>query len=114
MSLSPGKSAEAGESNDEKLPRLRSLRSCACPRAQPTASWVTRWTLPARAHLPHAAYDEGRATITNSFVEHMFRCLDCRACETACPSGVQFGHMMEDMRGEIVKQRPATGCRGLC
>ncbi len=52
------------------------------------------------------AYDEGRANITDSFVEHMFRCLDCRACETACPSGVQFGHMMEEMRGEIVKQRP--------
>ena len=29
------------------------------------------------------AYDEGRTTITDSFVEHMFRCLDCRACETA-------------------------------
>jgi glycolate oxidase iron-sulfur subunit len=53
------------------------------------------------------AYDEGRARITDSFVEHMFRCLDCRACETACPSGVHFGHMMEEMRGEIVKQRPA-------
>ena len=53
------------------------------------------------------AYDEGRATITDSFVEHMYRCLDCRACETACPSGVQFGHMMEEMRGEIIRQRPA-------
>jgi glycolate dehydrogenase iron-sulfur subunit len=53
------------------------------------------------------AYDEGRATITDSFVEHMFRCLDCRACETACPSGVQFGHMMETMRSDIIKQRPA-------
>jgi glycolate oxidase iron-sulfur subunit len=53
------------------------------------------------------AYDEGRATITDSFVEHMFRCLDCRACETACPSGVQFGHMMETMRSDIIRQRPA-------
>jgi glycolate oxidase iron-sulfur subunit len=53
------------------------------------------------------AYDEGRTTITDSFVEHMFRCLDCRACETACPSGVQFGHMMEEMRGRIVNERPA-------
>jgi glycolate dehydrogenase iron-sulfur subunit len=52
------------------------------------------------------AYDEGRAKITDTFVEHMFRCLDCRACETACPSGVHFGSMMEEMRGEIVKQRP--------
>ena len=53
------------------------------------------------------AFDEGRAQITDSFVEHMFRCLDCRACETACPSGVHFGHMMEEMRGTIIEQRPA-------
>jgi glycolate oxidase iron-sulfur subunit len=53
------------------------------------------------------AFDEGRAKITDTFVEHMFRCLDCRACETACPSGVHFGHMMEEMRGKIVEQRPA-------
>src|SRR5690349_6583418 len=53
------------------------------------------------------AFDEGRAKITDSFVEHMFRCLDCRACETACPSGVHFGHMMEEMRGTIVANRPA-------
>ena len=53
------------------------------------------------------AFDEGRAQITDTFSDHMFRCLDCRACETVCPSGVQFGHMMEEMRGEIVDQRPA-------
>src|SRR5262245_28786345 len=53
------------------------------------------------------AFDEGRAKITDSFVEHMFRCLDCRACETACPSGVHFGHMMEEMRGKIVEDRSA-------
>jgi glycolate oxidase iron-sulfur subunit len=53
------------------------------------------------------AFDEGRAKITDSFVEHMFRCLDCRACETACPSGVHFGHMMEEMRGKIIEDRPA-------
>src|SRR5262245_14140054 len=53
------------------------------------------------------AFDEGRAKITDSFVEHMFRCLDCRACETACPSGVHFGPMMEEMRGKIVEERSA-------
>jgi glycolate oxidase iron-sulfur subunit len=53
------------------------------------------------------AFDEGRAKVTDSFAEHMFRCLDCRACETACPSGVHFGHMMEEMRGKIVDERPA-------
>ncbi len=54
------------------------------------------------------AFDEGRAQITPSFEEHMFRCLDCRACETACPSGVHFGHMMESMRGKIIEQHPAN------
>lgn len=52
------------------------------------------------------AYDEGRAKITDSFIEHMFRCLDCRACETACPSGVHFGQMMEEMRGKIAAEQP--------
>ena len=53
------------------------------------------------------ALDEGRAKISDSFIEHMFRCLDCRACETACPSGVHFGHMMEEMRGKIVEEKSA-------
>jgi len=53
------------------------------------------------------AFDEGRAKVTDSFVEHMFRCLDCRACETACPSGVHFGEMMEEMRAKIVEERSA-------
>ena len=59
-----------------------------------------------RVHLMRA-FDEGRTGITDTFSEHMFRCLDCRACETACPSGVQFGSMMEEMRGRIVEERGA-------
>ena len=51
------------------------------------------------------AFAEGRTTITDSFVEHMSTCLDCRACETACPSGVRFGNMMEEMRAHIVERR---------
>jgi len=53
------------------------------------------------------AYDEGRTGITDTFIEHMHRCLDCRACETVCPSGVHFGHMMEDMRARITDERSA-------
>src|SRR5439155_5350698 len=51
--------------------------------------------------------DECRAQITESVVEHMFRCVDCRACEAACPSGVHFGQMMEEMRGKSVDERSA-------
>ena len=36
------------------------------------------------------AVDEGRLGMTPNFIEHMYLCLDCRACETACPSHVEF------------------------
>jgi len=45
--------------------------------------------------------DAGRLAIGDSFVTHIDRCLDCRACETACPSGVQYGHIVERARAQI-------------
>jgi glycolate oxidase iron-sulfur subunit len=50
---------------------------------------------------PVLQVDAGRLPIGNSFVTHIDRCLDCRACETACPSGVQYGHIVERARAQI-------------
>ena len=50
-----------------------------------------------------AALEDGRAHPTPSVLEHLDLCLQCRACETACPSGVQFGRIMETARAEIVE-----------
>lgn len=47
---------------------------------------------------------EGRVSITDSFVKHMDLCLVCRACETACPSGVQYGQLIEAARGQVERQ----------
>ena len=41
------------------------------------------------------------APITPSYLEHIGLCLACRGCETACPSGVRYGRMIEDAREEI-------------
>ncbi len=37
--------------------------------------------------------------------EQLYLCLDCRACETACPSGVRFGALLEKARVEMERRR---------
>lgn len=47
------------------------------------------------------ALAEGRSELTANVVEHLDLCLGCRACETACPSGVQYGHLIEGARAYV-------------
>jgi glycolate oxidase iron-sulfur subunit len=48
------------------------------------------------------AVDQGDLDLLSpQFVHQMSECLDCRACEAACPSGVPYGALLEDMRSRI-------------
>ncbi len=50
------------------------------------------------------AVAEGTLTFTSGFVEEMNFCLDCQACETACPAGVRYGSLVESARAQIFVQ----------
>lgn len=53
-----------------------------------------------RLYLMRAAA-EGRTALTPQLAHHLDLCLGCRACETACPSGVPFGQLLEATRGQL-------------
>jgi glycolate oxidase iron-sulfur subunit len=46
----------------------------------------------------------GQLSLARSFVDHLDKCLDCRSCETACPSGVEYGKLVEHARAQIAEQ----------
>lgn len=59
------------------------------------------------------ALADNRIELTDSVAGHLSLCLDCRACETACPSGVPYGHLIEAARAEIEHRRPGSAGRRL-
>jgi glycolate oxidase iron-sulfur subunit len=47
---------------------------------------------------------EGRAEMSSTFVAHFDKCLGCMACVAACPSGVQYGPLIERTRAQIERR----------
>ncbi len=77
-----------------------------CPTYE---EWKTSMDSPRGRLLLMKAAAENQIPISDKFVLHMERCLGCRACESACPSGVRFGHAMEKTRAVIQRVKAQKG-----
>ena len=62
-----------------------------------------------RLYLMRAVKEERLAVESPSFEAHIDRCLGCRACEAACPAGVEYGQLLEAARADIMRARPRRG-----
>jgi glycolate dehydrogenase iron-sulfur subunit len=73
----------------------------SCPTYQ---SWGEEMDSPrGRIHLMKVIAD-GKEPLTPAAVSHFDRCLGCMACVTACPSGVQYGALIEQTRAMVERK----------
>jgi glycolate oxidase iron-sulfur subunit len=100
-------------SKDVPVPDDAFLRQCihcgfclaSCPTYQLTAREIS--SPRGRIRMMKNVAD-GKTPIDDIFMHEMFFCLDCRACETACPPGVQYGALVEAARAQIEHFRSAS------
>ena len=64
-----------------------------------------------RIYLMRAVAD-GRIGASAEVRRHLDLCLDCRACETACPSGVQYGRLIEPFKVALHRSSPPSDRTG--
>lgn len=62
-----------------------------------------------RIYLMRAVAEERLAPASPAFDRHINRCLGCRACEAACPAGVEYGHLLEAARAELSRAKERRG-----
>jgi len=90
--------------NPEYADYSRCIHCGLCLNACPTYRlWHNEADSPRGRIRQMALIDQGRMELGDAFVTHIDRCLDCRACETACPSGVEYGKLVEQARAQIEK-----------
>jgi glycolate oxidase iron-sulfur subunit len=56
-----------------------------------------------RIYLMRAVEEERLPLESSSFTRHIDRCLGCRACESVCPAGVEYGQLLEAARADIAR-----------
>jgi len=109
-----GKQSEASAYDSHHPPSMDLIDACVhcgfCLPACPTyVLWNQEMDSPrGRIYLMKMGTEGGVAPMNANFVGHFDKCLGCMACVTACPSGVQYGKLIEATRAQIARnyQRP--------
>jgi glycolate oxidase iron-sulfur subunit len=92
-----------------EIPGLNACVHCGfCLQACPTYhAWDDENDSPRGRIVLMRSLLEGVTSVNDETVRlHIDRCLGCRACETACPSGVPYGHLLEATRATLAESTP--------
>ena len=106
------KSSEAHSSLSQALYRgtLDCVHCGLCLTSCPTYLVTGRETSSPRGRIYlMRAVAEGRSQLDSLLAEESRLCLGCRACETACPAGVQYGALLEHTREAVAKEQSQPG-----
>ena len=97
-----------------ELPTYESLMDCIrcgrCLPVCPTYQQTTLETQSPRGRLSLLrAVEDGKLDFDDPGVEeHMYHCLDCRACNTVCPAGIPIGELIVEGRAAVEEKHPRS------
>jgi glycolate oxidase iron-sulfur subunit len=118
MSSEVQKSNPFGVFDEHHPPALELLEKCVhCGFCLPTCPTYSLWgqemdSPRGRIYLMKLAL-EGRAEMNEKWVSHFDSCLGCVACMPACPSGVDYGKLIEATRAQIERNYPRSTAENL-